>query len=364
VGEENAVVHLSVMKEDWDKGLALLKEVLTQPGFDPEVLEVTKQQALISLKRQGGDAHTVCMREAKIRHFKGHPYGRDPLMGLETVPAITQEDLKAFLKNYFVPSNMVAAVAGDIDKAEVVKGLKKLFKALPKDNAPPRKLTIPDETPPVLALIHKPGQVQSQVALLLPGVRRTNPDYWKMNLLMDVFGGSESLMYTRLRDDLGLIYAGGFYQTYKWQAGILAGYIGCKGDKTGQAVKETVDIMTDLQTKIPPKALKQKRLDALNSFVFNVDTPAQLVKTYATYHLRQEPLDTLERIQEAFISANREELENLAGKFVDPKKLKIIVVGDKTTLINKKDGKGITLEQDLKALARTLELPYEEIELR
>ena len=145
---------------------------------------------------------------------------------------------------------------------------------------------------------------------------------------------------------------------------MLAGYIGCKGDKTGQAVKETVNIMTDLQTNIPPKALKQKRLDALNSFVFNVDTPTQLVKTYATYHLRQEPLDTLERIQDAYLTADREELETLAEKFVDPKKLKIIVVGDKTTLINRKDGKGITLEEDLKALARTLELPYEEIELR
>ncbi|MBW1829779.1 MAG: insulinase family protein, partial [Deltaproteobacteria bacterium] len=364
VGEENAAVHLSVMKEDWDKGLALLKEVLTQPGFDPEVLNVTKQQALISLKRQGGNAQIVCMREAKIRHFEGHPYGRDPLRGLETIPAITHEDLKAFLKHYFVPSNMVAAVAGDIDKVDVVKGLKKLFKALPEDNAPPRKLTIPDETPPVLALIHKPGQVQSQVGLYLPSVRRTNPDYWKMNLLMAVFGGSESLMYTRLRDDLGLIYAGGFFQIYKWKAGILVGYIGCKGDKTGQAIKETLNIMTDLQTNIPPRALEQKRLDALNSFVFNVDTPTQLVKTYATYHLRQEPLDTLERIQDAYLNADREELETLAEKFVDPKKLKIIVVGDKTTLIKKKDGKGITLEEDLKALAKTLELPYEEIELR
>ncbi len=364
VGEERSVISLSVMKEDWEKGLTLLQEILTQPGFDPEVLNVTKQLALTSLKRQGGDAGAVCRREAKIRHFKGHPYGRDPLQGLETIPAITREDLKLFLKDYFVPSNMVAAVAGDIDRTEAIKGLNALLKALPNKKAPERRLDVPVETPPVLALIHKPGQVQSQVGLRLPGIRRTHPAYWKMSLLMNVFGGSDSLMYTRLRDDLGLIYAGGFFQTYKWKAGILAGYIGCKGDKTGQAISETINIMHALRKDVPPKGLEQKRLDALNSFVFNVDTPTQLVKTYATYHMRKEPLDTLERIQDEFMGATTKELEALARKYVDPKKLQIFVVGDKTTAVNEKDGSKVTLEQDLKTLAKELGLPYEEIALR
>ncbi|MBW1901548.1 MAG: insulinase family protein, partial [Deltaproteobacteria bacterium] len=364
VSEEVTVIRLSVMKEDWDKGLALLGEILTRPGFDPEVLNVTRQQTLTSLKRQGGDARAVCRREAKIWYFGDHPYGRDPLQGLETIPDITREDLKAFLKDYFVPSNMVAAVAGDIDKTETVKGLQKLFQALPKEKAPVRKLDAPVETPPVLALINKPGQVQSQIFLSLPSVTRTNPAYWKMSLLMNVFGGSDSLMYTRLRDDLGLIYAGGFFQTYKWKAGMLIGYISCQGDKTAQAISETVNIMTDLRKDVPPKALEQKRLDALNSFVFNVDTPGELVKTYATYHMRKEPLDTLEKIQDAFMSATREELEALARKFVNPQKLQIFVVGDKTTSVKKKDRRDVTLEEDLKALAGELGLPYEEIELR
>jgi len=364
IGEESAVISLSVMKKDWDKGLEILNEILTQPGFDPEVLRVTKQQALIALNRQGGKAQTVLRREAKIRHFKGHIYGRDPLRGLETIPTISRDDLKSFLKNNFVPSNMVAAVAGDIEKDNVVMGLKKLFKALPKERPLVRELEIPKETPPVLALIHKPGQVQTQVGMCLSSVRRTNPYYWKMSLLMDIFGGSDSLMYTRLRDDLGLIYAGGFFQTYKWRAGILVGYIGCKGDKTVQAVKETLNIMTDLRKDVPAEALNQKRLDALNSFVFNVDTPAQLVRTYATYHMRQEPLDTLETIQEAFLSAEKKELEALARKFIDPKKLKIFVVGDKETLVKKENGRETTLEEDLKALAKELGLPFDEIPLR
>jgi zinc protease len=319
---------------------------------------------LIGLRRQGGDAQTVSSREAKIWHFRGHPYGRDPLQGLKTIPTITPDDLKGFIQAYFVPSNMVVAISGDIEKGRATEGLKRLFQALPEKRAPVRELDDPPETPPILALVHKPGQVQSQVAFLLSSVKRTDPDYWKVSLLMNVFGGNDSLLYTRLRDDLGFVYAAWFYQTYRWKAGMLVGYIGCKSDRTGRAIQETVKIMKGLREHVPRKDLELKRLDVLNSFVFNVDTPAELVEVYGRYYMRNEPLDTLERIQDAYMSASAEELRALAGKLLRPEKLQVFVVADKRSSVRRKDGTQITLEQDLKDLAKGMGLPYTEIELR
>ncbi len=364
VGEEEAAVRLSVMKDDWEQGLSLLAEALAQPRFDPEVFAVAEKECLIGLKRQGGDAQQVCEREGEIWHFKGHPYGRDPLEGLETIPKMTREDLKGFLQKYVVPSNVVAGVSGDITMDEGIVALSRLFRGLPKTSAPERKLDTPPKTPPVLALIHKPGQVQSQVAVRLRSIERSDPEYWKMSLLTDILGGNDSLMLTRLRDDLGLIYAGWFYQTFKWQAGVLAGYVGCKGDNTRRAMEEIVGIMGRLGEDVPREELEQKRLDALNGFVFNVDTPAELVNVYCHYYMRGEPLDTLERIQDAFITASKGELEALAKRLLDPKKLQIFVVVDKTTGVKEKDGRLLTLEEDLQVLARELDLPFEEIALR
>jgi predicted Zn-dependent peptidase len=364
VGEEDSVIHLSVIKDDWEKGLALLQEILTRPAFDPEVLKAAKEQELVSLKRQGGDADTVAMREAMIWHFKGHPYGRDPLLGLKTIPTTTAEDLKRFLKTYFVPSNMVATVSGDISKEKATSGLRKLVEALSDGRPPERDLRDPDETQPVVALIPKPGQVQSQVLLVLRSVKRSNPDFWKIRLLMDVFGGTDSLMYTRLRDDLGLVYSAGFFQTYKWNAGVLIGYIGCRGDKTSTSIVETVNVMKSLRKEVPEQDLEIKRLDALNSFIFNVDTPAELVETYGRYYLRAEPLDTLERIQDAYLNATKEEMQDLAVRFVDPTKLQIFIVADKTIPVKNRQGTAATLEEDLKALAEELGLAYREIERR
>ena len=77
-----------------------------------------------------------------------------------------------------------------------------------------------------------------------------------------------------------------------------------------------------------------------------------------------KPLDTLERIQDSYISAEKQELEVLAKKHLDPKELQIFVVGDKLTKVIKEDGSESTLEDDLMALAKKLDLPYMEIPLR
>jgi len=364
VDEEASSVHLSVMKGDWKKGLELLEEILVRPAFDENVLDVIKGQAMAALNRQADEAQAVAMREGMIWHFHGHPYGRDPLIGLKTIPDITADDLKNFMRTYFVPSNMVAAVSGDIDFQKATAGLNKLFAALPQSKAPERRLGEPGENKPVLAVIDKPGQVQSQVVLVLPGFKRTHPAFWKARLLADIFGGSDSLMYTRLRDDLGLVYSAGFFQTYKWNAGLLMGYIGCRGDRTVTSIEETSKIMSSLRSNIPQRDFELKRLDALNSFVFNVDTPAGLVEVYSSYYMRQEPLDTLDRIQDAYLQATRDELRDLAVELLDPEKLQIFIVADKKTPVKRADGTEINLEQDLKLLAERMGIPYQEIALR
>ena len=98
--------------------------------------------------------------------------------------------------------------------------------------------------------------------------------------------------------------------------------------------------------------------------MFNVDTPADLVEVYARYYMRNEPLDTLDKIQDAFFTAERDELRRLARQYLDPQKIQIFVVGDKQIKINNLNGDELTLEKQLVQLADVLGLPYREINLR
>jgi cell division FtsZ-interacting protein ZapD len=95
-----------------------------------------------------------------------------------------------------------------------------------------------------------------------------------------------------------------------------------------------------------------------------VDTKTELVDVYGRYHLRQEPLDTLERIQDAYLSATTDDLQQLARELLDPQKIQIVVVGDKNISVPSSDGQQSTLEEDLRRLARARDLPFQEIQLR
>jgi hypothetical protein len=72
----------------------------------------------------------------------------------------------------------------------------------------------------------------------------------------------------------------------------------------------------------------------------------------------------LDRIQEAYIQATPSELESLTRQFLDPSQLQIFVVGDKTSKVRKEDGTVVTLEVELKVLAKKLGLPFTELPLR
>ncbi len=364
VNEESTVIELSVMRSKWDRAVEVLQEVLAAPRFAPEIVEASRRRLLTGLSRQAGDAGRVSRRELEILHFEGHPYGRDPLDGLKTLPGITREDLRAFLRTHLVPSNMTVAVSGDLSREEAESGLRGILKALEARVPPERNLPVPEPSPPVLAFVHKAGQVQSQVAMALPGPRRTDSGYWKTHLLVDIFGGRDSLVFRRLRDDLGLVYSVYFHQRYKWKAGWITGYMGCKGDRTPEAVEQAVALMKDLRQDVPEGQFEQKRLDALNSFVFNVDSPAALTRVYARYELRGEPLDTLDHIQESFMEATSKDLARLARTYLDPARLQIVVVGDRTTQVARKDGAGVDLETALQQTAEALGLPFETLPLR
>ncbi len=363
-GLEESSLHLSTLAADWEKGIELLAEVLARPGFDARILESARRRILDALRRRGEDASAVALREAMIWHFAGHPYGRDPLRALQTLPRVSAEDLRVFLRDRLTAGNLVIAAAGDISEEGLERGLSRLVQAFRPAGSGRNALPPPGTTPPVLALVHKPGQVQAQAALVLRTIPRSDPRFWKLGLLTEIFGGNDSLVYTRLRDDLGYVYSAGFYPASRLQAGMAVGRIGARSDRMAAAIEETLRLMEELKRGVPREEVELKRLDALNSFVFHVSSPYDLARAHARFDLRGEPADTLARIQESYFNATAEELQELAALFFDPRRVQVFVVADKATPGSGTGGRKVTLEEELRSLADRLQLPFREIDWR
>lgn len=361
-GLETTTVTISVLSETFEYALQILGDILTRPALEEGVFNAAVQQQLVGLHMNSGDAQWLAANISASRFFAGSPYGADVLNEMNTLPQVTRDEVKAFIDTYFVPGNMTIAFSGNVEREEVERLLTKFTGRLNPAPAPGRDVGVLSMEHSGFYLVNKPGQVQSQIILMLPSVKRNDPEFWKLNFLANLYGsGKDSLLLTRLRDDLGLAYSSSFWQTENWQTGYFMGWIGCQGARTGLALREATGLMESLKQGVKDKDVKRNKQMLLNSFVFNLDNNFDLAATYAGYALRDVPLDTLEKIQLAFSEATAEELTELAQRFFDVSKLQIVVVADKNTVVEDVDGKKVTLQEDLAKLAQELGLPFTEL---
>jgi predicted Zn-dependent peptidase len=180
-------VSLNLLSKDLDEGLAILREVLTQPRFQQDRIDLNKQQTLQSLRQRNDDSeHIEEMRAGFLAY--GENFWDNRHQTAASLESITRDDLLDFHKRWYFPSNFVLAVSGDFDRDTMVKKLETLFADWPNNNPPP---VIPTNVTMAAAgvyLVNKDVN-QGRVSMMLPGIMRSNPDYFSIIVMNDILGG-------------------------------------------------------------------------------------------------------------------------------------------------------------------------------
>jgi len=126
-GRNTFYVSVSVLKEDFEKGLEILSDVVINPSFPDEEIEKQRRDTLLAIKRIDESWEREVTRLFRQHYFLQHPY-RNDLAGTEqSVSGFTREDILNFYRRLAVPNNMVLAVFGDIDTASVARSVEQRF---------------------------------------------------------------------------------------------------------------------------------------------------------------------------------------------------------------------------------------------
>jgi len=219
-------VSLNLLSKDLDEGLTILREVLTQPRFQQDRIDLSKQQMLQAMKQRNDDSSSIEGMESGFLAYGGN-FWDNRQQTAASVESITRDDLLAFHKRWYFPSNFVVAASGDFDRDTMVKKLEGLFAHWPTTEAPPP--AIPTNVTMAAAgvyLVNKDVN-QGRVSMMLPGIMRDNPDYFAIIMMNDILGGGgfTSRIVNRVRSDEGLAYSaysrfpGGVYFPYAFTAG-------------------------------------------------------------------------------------------------------------------------------------------------
>jgi zinc protease len=132
----NGSVSLNLLSKDLDEGLAIIREVLTKPRFQQDRIDLQKQQTLQLMKQRNDDSSHIEGFETGYLAY-GEKFWDNRHQTAASVESITREDLLAFHKRWFFPSNFVVTASGDFDRAEMVQKLEKLFADWPWTGTPP-----------------------------------------------------------------------------------------------------------------------------------------------------------------------------------------------------------------------------------
>jgi zinc protease len=348
-GGASTSVSWSSLKDDFDPVFAATMDLLLHPTFKPDKLELAKEQLETSISRRNDSAASIASREAvKLAYGPRNPYARQTEYA--TVAAITLDDLKAWHDRTVVPNNMIVSISGDFEGASMEAKLRHAFESLPRGQRfESAKVTFSDPKSGV-NFVQKDDVNQSNVFIVGLGTERSNPDYYALSVMNQIFsGGFGSRVVQNVRTKLGLAYsAGGSFSAAYDHPGIFYVQAATKSATTVAATQAMLAEIERLKTDPPTASELSKAKDqVLNSFIFHYDSPDKTLSEQVTLAFYGYPADTLEKYKDGIEKVTAADVSRVANKYIDASKLAIVVVGNESQITPGLDALGKVTSVDI-----------------
>jgi zinc protease len=343
-------VDLSLHREDLPRILDILAELLRQPGFDEERLELARKQLLEEIYRKNDDPGSVAGRLLAEAVNPEHPFGDYPTVA--EVKSITRADLLALHQRYFQPENFWLAVSGDVTAGELQRLLEQQFGDLQGKGASVGKLPGLPESAPGKVLVADKTIPQTTIMMGHQGVDKDNPDVMALRVANYILGGGgfNSRMMREVRSNRGLAYSAySYFQVGRELPGLFIAGSETKSASTVEVVMLMRRLIQQLREQpVSEQELALAKKSLINSFVFAFENSHAIVSRQARLDFYGYPEDYLAAYQEKVAAVTVADVQRVARKYLHPQQLKIVLVGNSA---------------DFMADIDRLKMPVEEVQL-
>ena len=330
-GPDSTTISFSCLKGDLDDVFKAFTDVLQNPEFRAEKIDIAQKELFDGISRRNDDVAEIAQRESvKLAYGANNPYARNAEYA--TVAAVTRQDLIDWHGKYVHPNNIILGVSGDFDSAAMEARLRAAFDSWPKGAAAPRKNEVKySPAPPGNYLVPKDDVNQSTIHMVGLGTTRDNPDYYAINVFNEAFGGGfSSRLFNDIRTKRGLAYAvGGGIGTNFGHPGILQVSIGTKSQSTIEAIRAATEDIDNLSKQPITDDEIQRAKDAiLNAFIFRLDSPDKILAERMTYEYYGYPPDWLDKYQAEVKKVTAADVSRVAAKYMHRDQMAVLVVGN------------------------------------
>lgn len=326
-------VSSQFLTENRDAGVTLLREALVNPRFDEDAVERVKGQVLANLRAGAEDPGTIAGDLLAARTYGSHPYGSNGDGTIDSVTALTRDDVVTAWKGAIARDRVFVAAAGDISPEDLGKLLDRLLGDLPATGAPlPGKADVTLKGG--LMLKPYPGP-QSVVLFGQGGIRFDDPDYFAAVLLNEILGGGRfsARLMTEVREKRGLTYGIGTGLASYDHAETLVGQFQASNDKVAEAIK----VVRDEWAKIVAEGVTAEELDPAKTYMtgaypLRFDGNGTIASILVGMQIMGLPTDYPRTRNQRVEAVTLEDVKRVAARLIKPDDLFFVVVGGATGL--------------------------------
>lgn len=280
-------------KAERDQAVLILARLLSQPAFPEDLLKRDKARTIAAIKDALTQPDAIASKAFWRLAYDSHPYGAEATV--ESVEAISRDDLIRFHAEHYVANHAVISMIGDITRAEADAIARELTRRLPQGQDLP---TMPAVTPSVGAEQRIPHPAsQSHILVGLPAMARGDADFFALTVGNYVLGGGGfvSRLTREVREKRGLAYSAYSYFTPMAQQGPYMAGLQTRKDQSDEALKVVRDTIEAFVRDGPTEAeLKAAKDNLTGGFALRIDNNRKILDNIAAIAYYQLPLDYLD----------------------------------------------------------------------
>ncbi|MEW8050157.1 MAG: pitrilysin family protein [Candidatus Thiodiazotropha sp.] len=314
--------------------LETLAAVVAEPRFTDEDIERQRQSILAGLVQDEQSPGSLGKKRLYRLVFGDHPYAGDPEGSIESVKAITREDIVAAHKRLYVAKNALVAIVGALSMQEAESIADRVTGGLKPGEAVPKLPTVKPLQTAIDEQIPFPS-TQSHLYIGQPGMRRGDADYFTLYVGNHILGGSGlvSLLSHEVREKRGLSYSVYSYFLPMRQIGLFQMGLQTKNDQAGEALQVVRNTLKRFIEDGPTaKELEAAKQNITGGFPLRIASNGKIVEYLAVIGFYDLPLDYLDSFTEKVNAVTREQIQDAFQRRIDPDRLVRVQVGRITPL--------------------------------
>ncbi|MDG3041048.1 M16 family metallopeptidase [Roseicyclus marinus] len=321
-------VSARMLTQNRTEAADLLRAALVEPRFDEDAIERVRGQVLSIIEGNARNPSDIARTTFNAMAYGDHPYGTPQEGSVDSVTALTRDDILAAHRAALTRDRVVVGAAGDITAEELGALIDRILGDLPAE-APPRPDPVTLDLPGGITVVDFPSP-QSVAFFGHAGIDRDDPDFFAAFVLNQVLGGGgfRSRLMEEVRVARGLTYGIGSFLSLADLSPAILGQFSSSNELVAEAIEVVRAEWSDLaQNGITEEELEAAKRYMTGEYPLRFDGNGTIAGILASMQSDDMPVDYITNRNSYIEAVTLEDVRRVAARLLDPEALHFVVVG-------------------------------------